>query len=182
MLVLISFAIKYFIQQRVEVQASHDYLTGLFNRNYFDALLKKQRNESNRNNQNIAIMLCDIDHFKIINDTYGHDAGDRVLKAIAETFMVTSRASDTIIRFGGEEFLIIASYHDTDDLMKYADRIRMSIENSKILDITATISIGIATCHHSATVNEIIKRADIALYTAKQNGRNQVILYDNIKK
>jgi diguanylate cyclase (GGDEF)-like protein len=181
-LALISFAIKYFIQQRVEVQASHDYLTGLFNRNYFDIFLKKQLHESNRNNQNVAIMLCDIDHFKNVNDTYGHDTGDKVLKAIAETFMMTSRASDTIIRFGGEEFLIIASYQNIDDLMRYAERIRMNIENTKILDLNITISIGIAICDHSGEVNKVIKKADTALYTAKENGRNQVILYDNIKK
>ena len=182
MLGLISIIIKYFIQQRLEVQASHDHLTGLFNRHYFELLIKKQQNDSKRNKQNIALMMCDIDHFKTVNDIYGHDIGDKVLKNIAEILIKNSRASDSIIRFGGEEFLIIASYDSIEDLMKYGERIRMNIESTKILDQNITISIGIALCDHNCIADETMKKADIALYTAKENGRNQVILYDNIRK
>lgn len=170
--------IKFIIQDRIEKQASFDNLTGLLNRNHLEYLYNKKIKESKSTLENIAVLLLDIDHFKKINDTFGHDVGDTVLKGIAGSIKNCSRDSDLIFRYGGEEFLLFTSYKHVSDLIKFAERIREIIEVEKYIESAITISIGVALVTDKLSMKEIIVHADTALYQAKENGRNQVVFYN----
>jgi diguanylate cyclase (GGDEF)-like protein len=158
-----------------EKKAITDKLTGLFNRSIIDTLIQVEIERAKRNNKPISILLFDIDHFKKINDTYGHDKGDYALKTIAEIARRTLRKSDYIIRWGGEEFLVILPETDLDGATKVAEKIRSNIENYNFKDIgKVTVSIGVTTLQIGEPLDNAIKRADEALYAAKNKGRNRV--------
>jgi len=166
---------KYFITRK---QLFHDQLTGLFNRNYLAEITPML----NLNNYSIAML--DLDRFKIINDTYGHKAGDIVLQDSAKIFKDSIRDSDILIRYGGEEFLLFINKRGDDDAsLEVCDRIRHNISeyifNYENTDIVMTVSIGL---HQFPKMEknfmEAIKKADSMLYVAKQRGRNQVVKYD----
>ncbi|MGB9598957.1 MAG: GGDEF domain-containing protein, partial [Myxococcota bacterium] len=129
-------------------------------------------------------IMIDIDHFKQINDNFGHDIGDDVLRFVARNLERALRASDVVCRYGGEEFLIIAPGAGLNDAGKIAERIRVNIEKSNIkfkdMELKITISLGIATWPVCKASNgyELVSGADKALYFAKEHGRNQVILFD----
>jgi len=153
-----------------------DPLTRLYNRNYLKEIWNKITLKK------IAIMMLDIDHFKLINDTYGHDVGDTVLSSIAKKLMGETRLEDRVIRYGGEEFLIFLKWPKNDDeVMQIANRIRKNIANEKIritenLSINTSVSIGVnLSPKNSKTLKEAIKIADNMLYVAKDKGRNRVI-------
>ncbi len=153
-----------------------DPLTKLSNRRDILEKIEYEVIRAKRNKKPISFLLCDLDHFKKINDKYGHDCGDEVLKKVAETFTSTLRQQDLISRWGGEEFLIVLLETDRKNSYDVAEKVRKNIENLKIkcLDkaIKITITIGISEYEEDTNIDDIIKRADMALYIGKSRGRN----------
>ena len=157
--------------------ASTDSLTGLYNRSHINSELKKEHSRFQRHNQPFGIILLDIDHFKQVNDTYGHDVGDKVLVLLSNLLKNGVRNHDYAARWGGEEFLIACTAINDDDLFPIAETIRQHVLNTDFgLSRDLTISLGCAMIQSNETINELIKRADIALYAAKNNGRNQTVV------
>ncbi|PKO57249.1 MAG: diguanylate cyclase, partial [Betaproteobacteria bacterium HGW-Betaproteobacteria-19] len=131
----------------------------------------------------LAVMMLDLDYFKVVNDTHGHDAGDAVLKALAGVLRQSVRASDMVIRFGGEEFLIVLQDADQGAALKVGENIRQAVEAMKVqvngLVLQKTISIGLAMlADDSNSFWQTVKFADVALYRAKENGRNRVVAFE----
>lgn len=164
-----------------------DPLTGLFNRRYALPHLARITSQSQKRNTDIAVMVADLDHFKRINDRYGHAVGDAVLTDIAQRFRENLRASDMVARIGGEEFLIAMPDTSRQEAIQYASTLCEAIGRTPVylrtrdLQIPITISIGLAMSTdcidpRSTTANDLIERADRALYGAKSTGRNQVSL------
>jgi len=154
-----------------------DSLTGLSNRTHMNQILHKEFSRFERHAQCFGIIMLDIDHFKSINDKYGHDAGDTVLKKLASIFESAIRSSDFIARWGGEEFLICCTTIEEEDLLPIAETIRQLVASTDFAhkdQITA--SLGCAAIVKGETIGDLIKRADIALYEAKNNGRNLSIV------
>lgn len=161
-----------------EQAALTDPLTGMHNRRYFDAALEQYLNEFAKINRHVGLLMIDLDHFKAINDTHGHDAGDIVLKVVAARLLEFSRHHDIVARFGGEEFALVAPNVTQLTLHSFADRLRGALAESAIdlgsKKLRITVSIGLATSRPSDTGNSLLKRADVNLYRAKQSGRNRV--------
>jgi len=150
-----------------------DSLTGLSNRTHMNQILHKEFSRFERHSQRFGIIMLDIDHFKSINDGFGHDTGDEVLKKLASIFEKAIRSSDFMARWGGEEFLICCTTIEEEDLFPIAETIRQLVASTdfeKVKQITA--SLGCAAIVKGETIGELIKRADVALYEAKNNGRN----------
>ena len=154
-----------------------DSLTGLSNRAHMSEILQKEYSRYVRHDQRFGIIMIDIDHFKKINDSYGHDTGDQVLIQLSRKFEQATRNSDFISRWGGEEFLICCTTINEDDLLPIAENIRKLVFNADF-DVAGkiTISLGCALIQVDEHINELIKRADVALYAAKNNGRNQTVV------
>jgi len=160
-----------------------DPLTGIYNRGFFDNILKKQIAMAKRRDKPLSLIMADIDHFKKLNDTHGHIAGDRVMKKLAKVIGGSIRSSDVFARYGGEEFAIILPETDAKRTVKKAETIRQHIETIKIKGMAAnqslrvTISMGAATFPiHGTDYAALIGAADRALYKAKEKGRNRVEL------
>ncbi len=156
-----------------------DGLTGAFNRRYLEDTLKKDFDKFVRYNHKFSIIMMDIDHFKRINDTYGHQAGDEVLKHLVKTVKKSIRTSDIIARYGGEEFCIVCYETENDDPIYLAERIRSKIKNSEVVykgkKIKYTVSFGVSTVNKNMKNHEdLIRKADAALYRAKNNGRDRI--------
>jgi two-component system cell cycle response regulator len=160
-----------------------DGLTHIYNRRYFDELLRREVDRAMRYPQKFSLLMIDIDDFKKYNDTYGHLAGDRVLKGIASILFHRTRSTDFVARFGGEEFVLIAPHTDKKGASVLAARIAdlVAKENFVLTDSTVTnvtVSIGVATFGDDATTKEeLIQSADKALYQAKRLGKNRVCLF-----
>jgi len=169
--------------KELEKAAYIDALTGLYNRKHFTELAEADIQRAVRMNQPIFTAMLDIDFFKKINDTYGHTAGDMVLKATAETIHQSIRSYDLLGRYGGEEFILLLAVAEDADIHKLAERIRKNMERNVINyegeEIKITCSIGVAKILEADTLKTAIVKADEALYTAKNSGRNQVKLYDS---
>jgi diguanylate cyclase (GGDEF)-like protein len=168
------------LQGQLRAQSTHDPLTGLYNRRYLDETLADEMRRSERDGHNLCVAMLDIDHFKRINDTYGHEAGDDVLRTLGTLFMQWARASDIVCRYGGEEFSIILRDTTLDQVMPRINALRESIAQAKFCSgsrqlPSVTISIGVAQSDAKIT-NPVafLNRADAAMYRAKQNGRNRV--------
>ena len=158
----------------MENMALQDGLTGIWNRRYLDERLALDvRDAIVSVNHRFCVFMCDIDYFKAINDTYGHQEGDRVLREVAERIQQNIRKGDVLARYGGEEFVII-SYTDNRHALDYAERLRLSVRFVTVQDQRVSVSIGVAEYKLGETPKDILKRADDALYQAKQNGRNRV--------
>lgn len=159
--------------------AFRDPLTGAGNRVALDRTLSREIELTKRHQQNLSILMLDLDHFKLINDHYGHTIGDKVLKEVVGSITQCIRQTDMCFRYGGEEFLIMLSNAEGAGALRIAERIRMSIGDLRFdsdkgpLQVTA--SIGCASLVSSDTVESFIHRADKALYKAKNSGRNRVI-------
>lgn len=156
-----------------------DSLTGLNNRNYFNLLASKEFLRSQRYHRPLSVMMMDVDHFKMVNDTHGHPGGDQVLVEVAQTCQRALRASDTSARYGGEEFIFLLPETNLEGAAQAAERIRKSIEKTAIRlkdkTIGVTVSLGIASLKaDDANLNALIARSDQALYAAKRGGRNRV--------
>lgn len=163
--------------QELEKLSFLDSLTQLPNRRYLEMELDNRISEKQRYGNDFGIVFMDIDWFKRINDTYGHNMGDRVLKTVARTFQNTARPSDLMGRWGGEEFIGIFKRIDGEGLRSTAERIRSLVEKSHIhtsgLTLKMTVSIGATLAETTDTADSVIKRADDLLYRSKQNGRNR---------
>lgn len=174
------------LQDELREQAIRDPLTGLHNRHYLKEVLGRELSRAMRERYVISFMLLDIDHFKLVNDTYGHAAGDAVLKELADYLAEFTRTGDIVCRYGGEEFLVALPNTKEQDAFLIADRLRQSIQESPIYvkhdAISITISAGISEFPtHGQYEALILEATDKALYHAKNNGRNQVALWSNIK-
>ena len=191
--ILITFAIsylaKYLIKSRDFEQqyklATTDGLTELYNHRYFQETLRNQLETAKRYKQQFSLIIIDIDFFKNFNDTYGHQAGDAVLKQVAHILKRNTRATDFVCRYGGEEMSIILPYADKAEAMIHAERICKAVSENKFLlpnnvECSVTISLGVSTYPQDGeSPQSIIEKADKALYKAKENGRNQVWREDN---
>ena len=160
----------------------HDKLTDLKNRMGFYSDYEKKYSKLLKDSNDyhpISLFICDIDHFKHVNDTYGHNAGDAVLKHVAETFRRNSRVCDGLFRWGGEEFVIVMPDTTLECAAEAAERLRISIMNSQCafeeLVIKITMSFGVTQINTAKSIEDNIKDADEKLYTAKESGRNRVI-------
>ena len=167
------------LQAELREQAIRDPLTGLYNRRYLDETLDRELARATRENYPVSFLVSDIDYFKKINDTYGHYAGDVVLKNLAAQLTSNARVGDIICRYGGEEFLVILPDVSMEIAYQIAERSRKAFQESKIvlenIEIQATLSCGIATFpQHGTKSAELIAAADRAMYQAKSNGRNRV--------
>jgi diguanylate cyclase (GGDEF)-like protein len=168
------------IKQEMERIAHTDFLTGLRNRRFFMQRLAEETERVKRGNQPMSVLLLDMDSFKEINDTHGHDIGDRVLQVIASVTQEVKRISDVAARIGGEEFAMLLPDTDREGAIKLAQRLRATISEQMIADargqpIRVTASIGVATMsHHDRGIDHILTHADRALYRAKDGGRNRV--------
>lgn len=167
----------------IKEQAIRDPLTGVYNRHYLDEMLPRELVRASRELSELSIVMIDLDHFKVINDTYGHAAGDEVLKKISACLVSSIRQNDFIARFGGEEFIIVMPGMPSDQAYERMEACRKEIEKTVTLyknnKITITISGGISSCiTYHETQDELIKVADDALYVSKDNGRNKITFFD----
>jgi diguanylate cyclase (GGDEF)-like protein len=163
---------------RLGKAARTDALTGLFNRLAFDERLKSELARSRRARVPTALIIADIDHFKEINDTHGHAAGDAALRAVGETARRVSRSADYVARIGGDEFGAILPETDAEGAFRFAERLREEIVASLTTDeAPVTMSLGIAESESDGLTPDVLSRsADEALYEAKELGRNQTVL------
>lgn len=163
-------------QQRDELQklALYDQLTGLYNRHHLLDIADKKIANNLRHKYDISVLMIDIDFFKNINDTYGHSIGDDVIRRVADILDSQGRKEDIVVRFGGEEFVMLLDHCSMDDAMIKAEKIKNVVAQASICDIPVTISIGVADIENHKTFDSLLKAADIALYVAKNNGRNRV--------
>lgn len=171
---IVRFLTSRVIKDKVEYQANYDSLTGLFNRYYF----YKEHDEAIRDFSQIglpfALCMIDVDHFKAVNDTYGHDAGDGVLQFLAHTMVQSLRKKDIAVRYGGEEFILLLRDIDSKACFQACERLRQSVEEkSKETAIPITISIGYCMYKKGLSSADHISQVDKAMYTSKINGRNQ---------
>lgn len=160
-------------------QATHDTLTGLLNRRAIIDRLKAELSHAGRRGDILAVGMCDIDHFKKVNDQYGHHAGDDALCGLAKILGEKLRAYDSVGRMGGEEFLVIAPIKTDMDCMAIFNRLCASAAESRMEtrsgSLSITVSIGVTCADDKNTVDEILAAADAALYRAKNEGRNRVV-------
>ncbi|WP_338291140.1 sensor domain-containing diguanylate cyclase [Planctobacterium marinum] len=158
-----------------------DPLTNLYNRRYFSGISKTTFNTSKRNKSELSFVILDIDHFKQVNDTYGHDVGDQVLIKLSKLLSTSLRKSDVLCRYGGEEFLIMLPDTNVERACLISDKIRqrineLSIKPTEKQKFNFTVSFGVSSinCEQDNSVESVICRADKALYKAKEGGRNRV--------
>ena len=156
-----------------------DPLTGVFNRRYFQNRLREEMKRFVRYNTLFSIAIIDVDHFKKVNDTYGHQQGDVVLKEVARILKENTRETDLVARYGGEEFVILYSCTDKAGAFTHLDRLRVLIETHTFTDLPqqVTASMGIADATGKTTAEDVIRDADAALYLAKNSGRNRCEVY-----
>jgi len=171
------------LREKLREQATHDSLTGLFNIRYLDEYLPRELHRALRAQSPLCVVMFDLDHFKRLNDTLGHHAGDGMLRDVGVLLTETLRQSDMAIRYGGEEFLIVLPDSALAAAMQCVDQIRTGINAIVIPEANGrvgqmTVSVGVAMAgEHGATARELIRAADNALYSAKQGGRDRVVVY-----
>lgn len=166
--------------QMITNYANRDYLTGLYNRRYFFEAMNEYMDEIKDSGEKFAIGMIDIDHFKKINDTYGHDVGDKIITALADILRSSTNPHDLVSRFGGEEFCVVLKNINQYSAHEIFERIREEVEKFSYTHkdgetIHFTISIGAVLFNEEETLEENINAADMLLYKAKNSGRNQVI-------
>jgi len=167
-------------RESMRFQATHDLLTSLWNRGVIVELVSREIMRSRRERSCTAVMMCDLDHFKSINDQYGHAVGDEVLREVARRLHLSVRSYDMVGRYGGEEFLVALNKCDAGSAVSRAENLRALIGGrpiqTAVKPVTVTISIGLALSHEftDCPIDEIMRQADVALYAAKAAGRNCV--------
>lgn len=172
-----------FVYTRTKYLSITDELTGLSNRRYFESCFEKEFLRTQRYKNKLTLVMFDIDYFKKVNDTYGHQCGDYVLKQISNAALQTFRKTDTVFRFGGEEFVVILTETDTAHAIIPLERFRKTVETLDIIyqnqKINVTVSIGACQYEDSFKSKEdFLEKADKALYNAKNSGRNITIFYN----
>lgn len=162
--------------EELEMLASTDPLTSLLNRRKFDELLAYEVERNQRYQANLSLIMCDIDHFKQINDKFGHTVGDEALKTFSDKITANIREVDIFARWGGEEFMILMPNASIDNARSVAEKLRKIIESTKIMKVGAlTASFGVTHYNSDDTAESFVKRVDEFLYKAKQRGRNTVV-------
>lgn len=174
------------LHQEIKTLALTDGLTGLYNHRHFQERLAEEFKKAERFSEPLSLILTDIDHFKRVNDTYGHPAGDVVLKGFSRIIRETVREIDIPARYGGEEFAIMALKADAPEAKKIAERIRKRVQKERFqaegVEINVTVSLGIASYPRDASSREeLIEHADQSLYRAKESGRNRTVLFREMK-
>jgi diguanylate cyclase (GGDEF)-like protein len=164
---------------RMAIAAMTDPLTGLYNRRYFESVLSEFHDEFKRIGRPLGLLILDLDHFKQVNDTHGHDVGDYVLQEVAKLLQELVREHDIVARIGGEEFAVVAPFANKNQIAPFAERFCRMIEKLKIeinnVIIRPTVSIGVAISNDDILDDrDFMKRADKLLYAAKNRGRNQI--------
>ena len=164
-------------QGKIQAQATLDSLTELPNRRGFDLLAAQAMHEAQREPKPLTALLLDLDHFKALNDTYGHLAGDQVLIGFARDLQSCLRHSDIVCRWGGEEFIVLLKDTDGETGLMIAEKIRQHVEQQLYAyndhALRLTVSIGLTTLQPEDTLHTLLSRADHAMYRAKQSGRNR---------
>jgi diguanylate cyclase (GGDEF)-like protein len=162
--------------EELEQLAITDPLTSLFNRRKFDELLAYEIERNQRYKAGLSLIMCDIDHFKQINDKFGHNVGDNALKTFSDKVTENLREVDIFARWGGEEFMILMPNANIDSACSVAEKLRKTIENTNIKKVDVlTASFGVTHYNSNDTAESFVKRVDKALYKAKQQGRNTVV-------
>ncbi len=172
------------LNKQLKHLATRDGLTGLYNRRYFLEALELEFSRSKRHGRTFSLLFIDLDHFKHYNDTFGHPAGDALLKGLAEVITESSRRTTIVARYGGEEFVLLCPETPKDGARIFAERLRKSVEEHPFHGGESqpsgrvTLSIGVSTYPEDGSDSKtLISRADQAMYQAKKNGRNRVVLY-----
>ncbi len=154
-----------------------DKLTGLSNRRHFDELLAEEFARASRKDLPLSVMLIDVDHFKVFNDTFGHSAGDETLRQVSRVLTESKRSQDHVARYGGEEFVVLLPNTSEEGAMILAERIRRAVQNSDWSFGQVTISLGVCTFSGSNhTIGDLMVATDEALYASKSSGRNRATL------
>ncbi len=175
---------SYYLMKEAVERSFHDELTGVYNRRFFNEQYEHEVFRHRRYNIQYGILMMDIDHFKKFNDSFGHAAGDQVLKVLARTITASTRKTDIVARYGGEEFIVLLPDTTKENTIIVAEKIRKNVEaiydaklpNLSFLEKPVTISLGVASFpSDSVEKQELIERADVNLYKAKTGGRNQVV-------
>jgi diguanylate cyclase (GGDEF)-like protein len=170
------------LRETLREQSARDQLTGLFNRRYMEESLDRELMRASRQGYSLGLLMMDLDHFKDLNDGFGHAAGDRVLRAVGDFLESSVRGDDVACRFGGEEFVVILPRASLDDTRRRAEALRkgmkgLRLEPSEPSLPSVTISIGVScSSDHGETGKQLIYAADVALYRAKAGGRDQVVV------
>lgn len=178
--IIILYFVQYILEQSLQVdiekhRANTDYLTGLPNRRYMDKILQDKIEKAKKINIPLSVILFDVDDFKKINDTYGHEIGDEVLQEFTDVIQAYLPSEVNFGRWGGEEFLIIADNYSLKEAVKLAKEVRQLLQKTNFKEAgTVTSSFGVATLRENELPRDLLKRADQALYCAKKNGKNQV--------
>ena len=165
--------------RRLEELATTDGLTGLLNKRALQEAAQQKLRSAHRFNRQLAVMIVDLDHFKRVNDVYGHDVGDLVIKGLSRVLQRAKRTTDVVGRFGGEEFVVVCEETDAPGAALLAERVRAEMEETQFYtelgSLTVTCSIGIATRTDTGSEwDPLFKAADEALYASKRTGRNRV--------
>lgn len=170
-----------FTKEQLEISSQTDFLTGLHNRKFIVEKIEQEIKRSKQTKDEFTLIMMDIDYFKKINDQFGHDCGDVVLKEVSQIIKDMIRTTDCIARWGGEEFLLLLPMTSIDGALLIAERIRQKIEkhsfDCRSVGIKATMTLGIAAYQDGLSLDEVVKHADIAVYDGKNNGRNQVYCF-----
>jgi diguanylate cyclase (GGDEF)-like protein len=168
--------------QKLQQQTIRDMLTGLHNRRYLDETLPRELQRAARQRQTLGVIMLDIDHFKHYNDTYGHDAGDALLRAVGAFLLQSIRGDDIACRYGGEEFTLVLPGASLDDTRQRAEAIRAGVqalvvehEGQTLEKITVSLGVTVFS-DYRATADLLIRSADQALYQAKRSGRDRVVV------
>lgn len=169
-----------FMYSRTKYLSQTDELTGLSNRRCFDSSYEKEFLRAQRYKNKLTLVMFDIDHFKTVNDTYGHQCGDYILKAVSNAALQTFRKTDTVFRYGGEEFVVILTETDIEQSVIPLERFRKTVETLALeyqgQRVNITVSIGACQLTEEIkTKEELLEKADNALYEGKNNGRNRVV-------
>jgi len=173
-----------YLEKSLKMMTQQDGLTGIYNRRFLDLRLEEEYKRYMRSGRSFSLLMIDIDNFKKVNDSYGHQFGDQVLKVIAVCCSSSVRGSDIVARFGGEEFTIALMDSDVKGALAFAERLRMKIEQTRVtnengVSISVTASIGIASIEQSlAEHKQILGNADKALYASKESGKNCVTVFN----
>lgn len=164
-------------QHKLQKLAVTDSLTGIYNRSKFNQIITEKFSQDSQNESQFGLIIIDIDHFKRINDSHGHEVGDQVIRKVAKVLSETIAKNDTIVRWGGEEFVVIVTSSDSQSLSVQCERLRKSINEAKFpLGISVTISLGGTLYKEKDSKDLLLIRADNALYQAKEQGRNCYVL------
>jgi diguanylate cyclase (GGDEF)-like protein len=163
-----------------EYAANHDHLTGAWSRRAFFQIGERELLRSSRTGRPLSLLLVDMDNFKLVNDTQGHDMGDRVLVNFVAHVAQELRAIDSLCRLGGDEFAVLLPETDLSGATVLASRVRTRVAMAREQMAGVTLSVGVATLREKESLNSLIKRADVALYAAKDAGRNQVVVEQSL--